>query len=75
MKKKVRYINEIYTDKYRSLYQSILIDVDLDKKSNAIHSRNIRGSVNPNLTILLKTRYLTDGYELIKEIIGDQNEN
>lgn len=32
MKKKIRYIEEIYTDKYRTLYQAILIDIDLDKK-------------------------------------------
>ena len=32
MKKKVRYIEEIYTDKYRTLYQAIQIDIDYDKK-------------------------------------------
>ena len=30
MKKKIRYIEEIYTDKYKSLYQAIQIDVDYD---------------------------------------------
>lgn len=72
MKKKIRYIEEIYTDEYRTLYQAILIDVDYDKKSNGMYSKELRKSVNPNLTILLKRRYLTDIYELIKEeIIGD----
>lgn len=72
MKKKIRYIEEIYTDKYRSLYQAILIDVDYDKKSNGMLSKESRASVNPNLTILLKRRYLTNVYELVKEeIIGD----
>ena len=71
MKKKIRYIEEIYTDEYRTLYQAILIDVDYDKKSNGMYSKELRKSVNPNLTILLKRRYLTDIYELIKEeIIG-----
>lgn len=70
MKKKIRYIEEIYTDKYRTLYQAILIDVDLDKKSNSLHSKNVRAMINPNLTIL-KRRYLTDNYKLVKEeIIG-----
>ena len=70
MKKKIRYIEEIYTDKYRTLYQAILIDVDLDKKSNGLHSKNVRAMINPNLTIL-KRRYLTDTYKLVKEeIIG-----
>lgn len=70
MKKKIKYIEEIYTDKYRTLYQAILIDVDLDKKSNGLHSKNVRAMINPNLTIL-KRRYLTDTYKLVKEeIIG-----
>lgn len=67
MKKKIRYIEEIYTDKYRTLYQAILIDIDLDKESNGLHSKNVRRLVNPNLTILLKKRYLTDNYKLVKE--------
>lgn len=72
MKKKVRYIEEIYTDKYKTLYQAILIDTWLDEKSNGRHSKEIRASVNPNLTILLKRKYLTDNYKLVKEeIIGD----
>lgn len=70
MKKKIKYIEEIYTDKYRTLYQAILIDVDLDKKSNGLHSKDVRSMINPNLTIL-KRRYLTDNYKLVKEeIIG-----
>ena len=73
MKKKIKYIEEIYTDKYRTLYQAILIDVDLDKKSNGLHSKNVRAMINPNLTIL-KRRYLTDNYKLVKEekIWGDK---
>lgn len=72
MKKKIRYIEEIYTDKYKSLYQAIQIDVDFDKKSKGMYSKELRKSVNPNLTILLKRRYLTDVYELVKEkIIGE----
>lgn len=71
MEKKIRYIEEIYTDEYRTLYQAIQIDVDYDKKSKGMYSKELRKSVNPNLTILLKKRYLTDIYELVKEeIIG-----
>ena len=70
MKNKIKYIEEIYTDKYRTLYQAILIDVDLDKKSNGLHSKSVRTEINPNLTIL-KRRYLTDNYKLVKEeVIG-----
>ncbi len=72
MKKKVRYIEEIYTDEYRTLYQAIKIDTWLDEKSSGAYSRELRASVNPNLTILLKRRYLTDVYEVVKEeLIGD----
>lgn len=75
MKRKIRYIEEIYTDKYRTLYQAILIDIDLDKESNGLHSKNVRTMINPNLTILLKRRYLTDNYKLVKEeIIGDDKQ-
>lgn len=69
MKKKIRYIEEIYTDTYKSLYQAIRIDVDYDKKSKGMYSKELRKSVNPNLTILLKRRYLTDVYELAKKNI------
>lgn len=73
MKKKIRYIEEIYIDEYRTLYQAILIDVDLDKESNGLHSRNVRAMINPNLTILLTRRYLTGNYKIVKEeIIGDK---
>ena len=66
------YIEEIYVDEYRSLYQALLIDVDYDKKSNGMYSKELRKSVNPNLTILLKRRYLTDHFKLVKEeIMGD----
>ena len=40
MKKKIRYIKEVYTDEYRSLYQAILIDTWLDEKSNGLYSKN-----------------------------------
>lgn len=69
MKKKIRYIEEIYTDTYKSLYQAIRIDVDYDKKSKGMYSKELRKSVNPNLTILLKRRYLTDVYEEAKKNI------
>ena len=70
MKKKIRYIEEIYIDKYRTLYQAILIDIYLDKESNGLYSKSVRETINPNLTIF-KRRYLTDTYKLVKEeIIG-----
>ena len=70
MKNKIKYIEEIYTDEYRTLYQAILIDVYLDKESNGLYSKSVREMINPNLTIL-KRRYLTDSYKLVKEeIIG-----
>ncbi len=67
MEKKIRYIEEIYTDEYRTLYQVILIDINRDKRTNGRHSKKIRALVNSNLTILLRRRYLTDVYETVKE--------
>lgn len=73
MKKKVRYIEEIYTDKYKTLYQAILIDTWLVEKSNGSHSKELRASVNPNLTTLLERRYLDKNCKIIKrEIIGGE---
>lgn len=72
MKKKIRYIHEVYTDEFRTLFQAIEIDIRLDKESEGRHSKNLRRLVNPNLQILLRKDYLTDDYELVKkEIIGD----
>lgn len=72
MKNKIRYIHEVYTDEFRTLFQAIVIDVELDKESKGRHSKNARRLVNPNLKILLRKNYLTDNYELAKEeIIGD----
>ena len=66
MKKKIRYVEEIYTDEYRTLYQAILIDVDLVEKSNGRYSKELRASVNPNLTTLLERRYLDKNCKIIK---------
>lgn len=71
MKKKIRYIEEIYTDEYKTLWQSILINIKLNKDSNGLHGKLARANINPNLN-LSKRRYLTDNYKLVKEeIIGD----
>lgn len=76
MKKKVRYIEEIYTDKYKTLYQAILIDTWLVAKSNGRHSKELRASVNPNLTTLLEIRYLDENFKIIKRerIVGEEIE-
>lgn len=69
--KKIQFIEEIYTDKYRTLQQAIFWDVDLDKQSNGMESSYKKSSVNPNLTILLERRYLDKNCKIIKrEIIG-----
>lgn len=75
MKKKIRYIHEVYTDEFRTLFQAIEIDVKLDKESKGCYSKELRRLVNPNLQILLRKDYLTYDYKLVKEeIIGVSNE-
>ncbi len=75
MKKKVRYIEEIYTDKYRTLQQAIFWDIELDKESNGMESTFAKSRINPNLTILLEKRYLDKNCKIVnREIIGEENE-
>lgn len=70
--KKIQFIEEIYTDKYRTLQQAIFWDVDLDKQSNGMESSFKKSIVNPNLKTLLERRYLDKNCKIIKrEIIGD----
>ena len=52
MGKKIKYIKETYIDDYKTLTQSILIDVELDKQSNGMCASYLRASINPNLHLL-----------------------
>lgn len=67
MRKKVRYIEEIYREEYGVFYQAIFINNDLDKKTNGRHSKEIRSTVNPNLNILHKRKFYDDNFNLIRE--------
>lgn len=64
--KEARYLKETYVDEYRTLTQSILIDLVADKESNGNHSRILRLTVNPNL-YLYKTEYLDINMEVIEK--------
>ena len=63
--KKARYCKETYIDEYRTLTQSILIDLVIDEQSYGNHSRILRSTVNPNLH-LSKIEYLDINMEVIK---------
>lgn len=65
--KRPKYLIEKYTDKYRSLYQAIMIDLDKDEASNGKESYWARNQVNPNLTILLEQAYYDNDMNLIKK--------
>jgi len=71
--KKPKWLIEKYTDKYRTLYQAIMIDLDRDKKSNGKESSLARQCINPNLNILLYKEYYNEKMELLEkeEIIND----
>lgn len=62
--KEVRYLRETYIDEYRTLTQTILIDLVMDKESNGNHSMSLHLTVNPNL-YLYKTEYLDTNMEVI----------
>lgn len=68
-KKKAKWLIETYTDKYRSLYQAIMIDLEQDGREQNFQ----RSRINPNLTILLRKEYYSKDMELLKTnyIIND----
>lgn len=62
MKKKIKYIEETYTNSDKTCFQTILIDVDKDNGSNGLHGRLTRGCVRIDLDILCSIRYLTNDF-------------
>lgn len=52
MGKKLKYIKEIYIDDYKTLTQAILIDVEMNEKSNGMLASALRAGVNPNLHLV-----------------------
>lgn len=71
---KTKYLIETYTDAYRTLFQAIQIDLELDKESNGKHSLNVRASINPNLTILVSKKYYDKDMKLLKCELGSDKE-
>lgn len=59
---KAKWLIETYTDKYRSLYQAIMIDLEQDGREQNFQ----RSRINPNLTILLRKEYYSKDMELLK---------
>ena len=55
-----RYRIEIYKDKYRTLQQGIMIDLEEKKETNGMNTNFLRSRINPNL-------------ELYEEIIENKN--
>lgn len=70
--KEIAFIEEIYTDEYRTLEQSIMYNVTLDKLSDGLESSFKRSTINPNLTILVETIYLNSCFEVIKREKGEE---
>lgn len=72
--KQAKWLIEKYTDKYRTLYQAIMIDLVKDKESNGKESYYAHQEINPNLTILLSKEYYDCKMKLIKkEVIINDN--
>lgn len=72
--KKAKYLIEKYTDKYRSLYQAVMINLEIDEATNGMESKYIRSQVNPNLNILLEKEYYDKNMKLLKkEILINDN--
>lgn len=58
-----KYLIEKYTDKYRTLYQTIMINIE---ETNGKESYCARNQISPNLTILLEKEYYDNDMKLIK---------
>ena len=58
MSKEPKYIIEKYCDEYNTLCQAIEINVYLDEQSDGQHSRYLRSTINPNLTILYERLWM-----------------
>jgi hypothetical protein len=71
---KASYLKEIYTDDYNTLQQAIIIDIELDRRTNGYHSREERSRINPNLH-LSKIIYLNNKMEVIKNETRDTRTN
>lgn len=65
MGKKLKYIKETYMDDYKTLTQAILIDVEMNEKSNGMCASCLRASINPNLH-LVKTEEIYEKEGRIK---------
>ena len=72
--KKARYLIEYYRDEYNTLHQAILIDLDMNKKSNGEELKCMREKINPNLTILYETRHEDENHKLLdmQRLINDE---
>lgn len=57
-----KWLVEVYTDKYRSLQQAIMINLDMPGEEKNFQ----RSRVNPNLTILIREDYYDKDMKLLK---------
>lgn len=71
--KKARYIIEKYCDKYKTLCQAIEINLYLDEQSNGLHSRYLKSTINPNLSILYERLWLDENGKVIKREFLEEN--
>lgn len=64
--KRAKYLIEKYTDEYHTLYQSIMVDLDINDQSNGEEVRFARSHINPNLTILCEVMYEDKDHHCLK---------
>lgn len=66
--KEPKYIQEIYTNEDKTLFQSIIYSIVLDEESNGLESKMQKARITPNLIILVKRNYLDENFTIIDNL-------
>lgn len=62
-----KYRVEYYKDDYNSLHQTIMIDLEEEKRSNGKSTMFYRTKINPNLTHHYRNLILNKNWEVIQD--------
>lgn len=63
-----KYIQKIYTNEDKTLFQSIIYSIVLDEESNGLESKVQKARIKPNLMILVKRNYLDENFTIIDNL-------
>ena len=70
---KAIYIIEKSCDKHKTLCQAIEINLYLDEQSNGLHSKYLKSTINPNLSILYERLWLDENGKVLKRELFEED--